>query len=133
MYRLTVSFVVCLFAGVTGAAAQGIGCNDPQTQNEMNRCAYEMWQLADEDLNHDYKMARDALIDNDQYLPDDLKGGPDALLRAQRAWIVFRDEACAAEASVAAGGSMQPLLEFGCKERLTRQRSEGLRYVFEVN
>ena len=52
---------------------------------------------------------------------------------AQRAWIVFRDQACEAESLLARGGTMQPQLFHVCLARLTRQRTEDLRIFGEVN
>ncbi|WP_323784381.1 lysozyme inhibitor LprI family protein [Thalassovita sp.] len=117
----------------TSGAAQALDCSAPQTQQDMNQCAYQMWQYADEDLNLAYQMARDFMRTTDSYLPENLKGAEAALRDAQRAWIPFRDNACAAEGFAFRGGSMEPLMVLSCKERLTRQRTEELRSLSEMN
>ena len=109
------------------------GCANPQTQTDMNICAGESLRAADGDLNADYKMARDAMRNIDSYLDGDSKGAAKALLTAQRAWIKYRDGACEAEGFSVRGGSMEPLVVATCHERLTRQRSEDLRRLFEQN
>lgn len=115
------------------AYAQQVNCNNPQTQTDMNICAGESLRAADGDLNADYKMARDEMRRMDSYLEGDMKGAAKALLTAQRAWIKYRDAACEAEGYTVRGGSMEPLIIATCQERLTRQRSEDLRSIFEQN
>ena len=47
-----------LFAMLAGPlAAQDIDCTDAQNQREMNFCAAQSYQYADEDLNLAYKLA----------------------------------------------------------------------------
>ena len=69
----------------------------------------------------------------DQYLAPGEVTNSEMLRDAQRAWIPFRDKACAAESNLARGGTMQSMLVSSCMERLTRQRTEDLRYFGEVN
>ena len=52
---------------------------------------------------------------------------------AQRAWITYRDLACAAESTLVRGGSMEPLMYYSCLERETRSRTESLRIFGETN
>jgi uncharacterized protein YecT (DUF1311 family) len=115
------------------AFAQQANCNNPQTQTDMNICAGESLRAADGDLNADYKMARDEMRLLDSYLDGDNKGAAKALLTAQRTWIKYRDAACEAEGFTVRGGSMEPMIIATCLERLTRQRSEDLRRLFERN
>ena len=115
------------------ASAQQVNCNNPQTQTEMNICAGEALRAADGDLNTDYRMARDEMRRMDSYLEGDMKGAAKALLTAQRAWIKYRDAACDAEGFTVRGGTMESMIIATCQERLTRQRSEDLRRVFEQN
>jgi uncharacterized protein YecT (DUF1311 family) len=54
--------------------------------------------------------------------------GEEASLReAQRAWVAFRDAHCRLESYEARGGSMQPMLDAGCRATLTRARTAELR------
>lgn len=115
------------------ASAQQADCTNPQTQTEMNICAGESLRAADGDLNADYKLARDEMRVIDSYLQGDLKGAEKALLTGQRAWIKYRDGACEAEGFSVRGGTMESMVVATCLERLTRQRSEDLRRLFEKN
>ena len=118
----------------SAANAQNYDCSQPDNlpQQGMNMCAYEAYLSADEDLNAFYKIARAELKSIDADLPDNMKGGPDALRDAQRAWITFRDNACKAEGFMVRGGSLEPFIVSSCKERLTRVRTEDLRSAVEA-
>ena len=126
--------LLCLLTFLTSAAhAQTVDCSDPITQNDMNHCAYQAYLLADEDLNLAYQLAVAQAKSMDEYLAQGEVASATMLRDAQRAWISFRDRACAVESHLARGGSMQPLLFAVCLERETRSRTESLRYFGEVN
>ncbi len=115
------------------ASAQEANCADPQSNLEMKICAGQAYRAADGDLNADYLMARDAMRQMDKDLPKELRGAEKALLKGQRAWIKYRDGACDAEGFTVRGGTMESLIVTSCLARLTRQRSEDLRTLFEEN
>jgi len=100
------------------AGAQAPNCANPVTQADMNQCSYAAWLAADAELNRLWGIAKPRA---------DAGGYGRALLDAQRAWIAYRDAACAAEAAPYAGGSIQPLIVNSCFERLTLRRNEDLR------
>lgn len=105
-------------AGPAGAA----DCGNAATQTDMNACALRAYQHSDAALNEAYAAARRAM----QAVSAE---AGDALRDAQRAWIGYRDLACAAEAMPYRGGSIEPLVHAGCLERLTRQRTDDLRLL----
>lgn len=120
--------LLCLAFGLAApsAAAQSIDCTTTSIQQEMNWCAEQDWQAADARLNAAYADAMAVAKDLDLSLPDDLKGAAASLKSAQRAWIPFRDAACAAEGYAMRGGSAEALLVYGCLARLTAQRADDL-------
>ncbi len=111
-----------------GAAhAQGQpNCSDPQTQTEMNICAGQDYKAADAALNRVYREAIATMKEWDANLPGELKGAEETLRKAQRAWIPFRDEACAAYGFMARGGTMESMLVANCLADLTRKRTKEL-------
>jgi uncharacterized protein YecT (DUF1311 family) len=114
--------------------ADDLDCANPTIQPEVTACAEQMWQFADEDLNLAYQLARSTALE----LDDDLRPGTlpltSTLLRdAQRQWIVYRDDACEAESMLYRGGSGQPQAYYECLTRLTRERTEHLRFFGEQN
>ncbi len=123
-----VAVVAALAAG--GAASQE--CASPMDQATMTGCALADWQAADAQLNAVWKRAMAAARAMDEQAPPGRIGTAEALLRAQRSWITFRDQACLAEGLVMRGGSAQPMLEYGCKARLTRARTEDLRLFADM-
>lgn len=111
--------------------AQDWDCSnaDDLPQQGMNFCAHQDWQAADRALNATWKEVRDYMksLDegNREYYPDQADG-EENLLKAQRAWIDYRDGQCAAEGAQFTGGSMQPLIINSCLATMTRKRTEEL-------
>lgn len=110
----------------TLVAAQEIDCAQAMAQVELTFCAEQDWQRADADLNDAYKAALALMRQIDAGLAVDQQGAEAHLRAGQRAWVSFRDEACAAEGYVMHGGSAEPMVIYGCRAGLTRQRAEGL-------
>lgn len=122
-------FLVCL---TLPAAAQDVDCAAAMAQQDLNQCAYQEWEAADAELNDVYGQAMSLLKTWDTDLPDDEKGGAQALKDAQRAWITFRDKACEAEGFAMKGGSAEPLLVYGCMRQLTEERVGHLRGLLDA-
>jgi len=89
-------------------------------------CAEQDWMAADADLNAAYAAAQAAMKAVDANLPVSLRGASVALRDAQRAWIPFRDAACAAEGYQMRGGSAEPMVIYGCRARVTQTRAADL-------
>jgi uncharacterized protein YecT (DUF1311 family) len=115
------------------AQAPQWNCANPQAQQEMNYCAEQDFERADAELNAVYRTAIAAAQQADRDYAHDAGGagdgtGEEATLReAQRAWVSFRDAQCRMESFEARGGSMQPMLDAGCRATLTRARTAELR------
>ncbi|MCR9135505.1 MAG: lysozyme inhibitor LprI family protein [Alphaproteobacteria bacterium] len=133
----TVGAVMALLTGLflafssSPGLAQDINCNSPQTQLDMNICAQRDFEKADAVLNSEYAKARDYMKSLDENLSANSQGAAKALLDAQRAWITYRDLACAADGFVVKGGTMEPMIISTCKARLTRQRIGDLRQLID--
>nr|WP_156958554.1 lysozyme inhibitor LprI family protein [Labrenzia sp. DG1229] len=104
------------------SAQNNVNCSNPVSQMEMTLCAERDWQAADAELNTAYKVAMAKMREMDGYLPDSLKGAADALRDAQRAWVPYRDKACAAYGFLARGGTLEPQLIYVCRAQLTSTR-----------
>ncbi|MGR3814453.1 MAG: lysozyme inhibitor LprI family protein [Cognatishimia activa] len=113
--------------------AQEVDCTNATNQMEMNFCAAQFYGYADEDLNLAYKLAMAQAKEMDKYIAADELPSATMLRDAQRAWITYRDLACAAESTLVRGGSMEPLMYYSCLERETRSRTESLRIFGETN
>ncbi|WP_424550046.1 lysozyme inhibitor LprI family protein [Shinella sp.] len=127
-----------LLVSVSFATAQeepAVDCSNAVTQMDMNICAHRDYADADEELNAAYKKATEATQKMDADLKDmgeQYVGAVDALKRAQRSWIGYRDGQCELSGFEARGGSMEPMLVSGCLADLTRKRTAELKTVYET-
>ncbi len=136
MHRLLFSAVLILGSSTASLAdgAPQVDCDNAQTQMEMTYCAEQDWNVADEALNRAYIAAMAIMkeADDRMHADGDMKAqGTRYLREAQRAWIPFRDNACAAEGYQAHGGSMEPMLIYACRAELTRRRTKDLMNIVE--
>lgn len=125
------TLVLACFTGLP-ALAQEVDCANAMAQQELNSCAYADWEAADADLNAAYQSAMALLKEWDALMPTAEQGGAVALRDAQRAWVSFRDNACAAEGFAMRGGSAEPLLVYGCMRLLTEERTAHLVTLVET-
>ncbi|WP_377290413.1 lysozyme inhibitor LprI family protein [Rhizobium sp. SG2393] len=114
--------------------APAIDCNNAMTQADMNACAAEDFQKADKALNALWPRVRKAMADWDKTVAESAltTGAEAALLKAQRAWIDYRDGQCEAEGFSAHGGTMEPLLIESCKATMTRSRTQELEALLKM-
>ena len=122
--------LVWMMAGA--APAQEVDCTLAETQQDMNLCAAEDWQAADGLLNEAYGKAMKFMKAIDADLPAADQGAALNLRNSQRAWIEFRDAACAAEGYLMYGGSAAPLRIYGCMTRLTAARTAELQQLSQT-
>ena len=119
-YVLTLAFLP------GAAAAQNVDCTNAQAQTELTYCAEQDWNAADARLNAAYESAISAMRGIDSSLDAQDRGAEAALRAAQRAWISFRDNTCAAEGWAMHGGSAEPMVIYGCRARVTAARADEL-------
>lgn len=104
----------CLALLLAGAACRQAWS---QSQQEQNRQARESFAHADAELNAVYK----------RVMAKQDAEGKKKLVAAQRAWVVFRDAQARFDADEMRGGSAEPLLYYGSRARLTRERTAVLK------
>lgn len=114
------------------AVAQAQDCANPQVQMEITECAFREWKIADAELNSGYKRAMAMMNEQNSQLDASMRGGPEALRDAQRAWITFRDKTCEAEGFAMRGGSGEPMVVAFCLTRITRERIAHLYGMLET-
>lgn len=112
---------------------------DKGIQYAMNQCVYRDYLIADAEMNAQWKITAAAMkarelefIADGGRRNDTREGHFSGLLEAQRSWLRYRDAHCQVEAYTARGGSMEPLVNWGCKAGLTRERTEQLKYLAET-
>ncbi|CCE96859.1 hypothetical protein SFHH103_02364 [Sinorhizobium fredii HH103] len=112
-----------------------VDCQKAETQRDLNMCADQEYQAADADLNKAYRKAIAAMQETDKELGGidaAYVGAVEALKKAQRAWIGYRDGQCELAGFEARGGSMEPMLVSGCLAELTRKRTAELKELLEA-
>lgn len=97
-------------------------CDAAETTVQMDDCMAAAYARSDAALNDSYKAAMESLasdVENGAAIAGQLRS-------AQRAWITYRDLACAAEAALYAGGTLERSARIGCLARLTDERVTAL-------
>jgi uncharacterized protein YecT (DUF1311 family) len=102
--------IAALITAVASASAASPVACPGSTQTEMNICASDEFRAADARLNAAWRS---------------LTKSAD-LLKAQRAWITFRDADCAFQANPYQGGSIQSLIRSTCMTGHTQTRTQQL-------
>ncbi|OOG67731.1 hypothetical protein BLJAPNOD_01653 [Ensifer sp. M14] len=126
--------ILLLAASPALAQEDDINCANAMTQADMNICSHRDYEAADTELNTVYKQTVVAMRAKDKELGDisaDYVGAEEALKKAQRAWIGYRDGQCELAGFEARGGSMEPMLVSGCLAQLTTTRTEELKALLE--
>lgn len=109
-------------------------CRKAVSQMDLNICADQDYRAADAELNKTYRLVVAAMQATDKELGDidaAYAGALEALKKAQRAWIGYRDGQCELAGFEARGGSMEPMLVSGCLAELTRKRTAELKELME--
>jgi len=131
--KLTIAPAILAFSALPVLAQEPKpDCKNPITQMEMTYCEEQELDAADKILNTEYQKARKAMKTWDADAEGSFKGAEDALVKAQRAWIAYRDAQCASYGFQARGGTMEPMLIYGCQAELTRKRTDELKDLIEA-
>lgn len=111
------------FGDVTEAYAACSG--QAKSTYDMKACAYSAYQEADRGLNLIYKdLIASIKQDPDQARQKELL---ERLVKAQRAWVAFRDPNCSLKSSGSLGGSLEGLEYIDCQFESTKARAIELR------
>lgn len=89
-------------------------CQEAGSQIDLEICLEKAYSLADAELNDTYRRIMSVLDDAEKA----------SLRGAQRAWIVYRDKACDAEAAPYRDGTGKGTALLACLEAITRQRTQ---------
>ena len=133
---MRVALALATGLAVAPAAAQEWNCADTASlpQMGMNHCAWLDFEEADRALNLAWPIVVERMKATDAFARDSFPeqaNGHDSLLKAQRAWIDYRDGHCTAEGAKYAGGSLRPLIEATCKTHMTQERMQELLLLLE--
>ncbi len=130
--RVTAAALLGFCCMAAPALAQDFDCSKQDTLPQMGLtwCAGQDFEKADAELNALWPKVRAALKEQDDELKDidpNYPGAEAALLKAQRAWIDYRDGSCELAGFEARGGSMEPMLVAACLADMTQKRTDELK------
>lgn len=108
-----------------------VDCGKAETQMEMTYCAEQDLVAADKALNAQYQATRKVAKKRDADSEPDANKADEFLVKAQRAWVAYRDAQCDSWGYQAHGGSMEPQLIYDCQADLTRKRTAELKALSE--
>jgi uncharacterized protein YecT (DUF1311 family) len=111
MVRLVLVLVFGVLVG-PAFADDAPDCNNQKDQTTMTQCAGLDYEAADKELNADPEFSA-------------------AVLKAQRAWIAYRDGQCEVAGFEARGGSMEPMIVGLCLAEMTRARTKELQRLVD--
>lgn len=118
MLRIAAVGLASLFLCLPATAASK-KCANAQDQATMTQCAGDDFSAAETKLAGNFREIQKRLADD--------ADGKARFVKAQRAWIAFRDAECGFNAGNSSGGSIYPMLVASCKTDLTEQRNKQLR------
>lgn len=123
---------VGLLAASASAQTPDVDCKNAENQVEMNYCAEQELDDADQLLNEVWRKtkATAAQLDKDAAQSGEPKGNEAALLKAQRAWIDYRDNTCEAESFPYRSGTIYSQIKFSCLSRITGVRTDDLKQMY---
>jgi uncharacterized protein YecT (DUF1311 family) len=114
--RFLVLGAAASLASTAACAAADTSCRNAKTQPELSACAGKDAQAADTELNHVYG----------QLIAKYDEPNRNALVLAERAWIVYRDVECAYETALSAGGTIHPMMVALCMTAKAKTRTKEL-------
>jgi uncharacterized protein YecT (DUF1311 family) len=124
---------ILLAASALPALAQEpkINCKTTETQVEMTYCSEQDYNAADKRLNAQYQAARKVMKAWDADAMEGTDSADAAFVRAQRAWIAYRDAQCESYGFQGHGGSIEPQLIYDCQRDLTVKRTAEIKELAE--
>lgn len=118
--------ILALLLGCSFSAYAEVNCTRPQNDTEIFTCADQSKSFAETELNTQYRAAKARIEKN--MVDHDPKTMTNALIHAQKAWLVYRDEQCKIEAGSSALENTNPHLVFinQCISRIDLVRAKEL-------
>lgn len=111
-------------------------CEQAVAQADLTACEIREFNEADRALNRQWPITLASMRVRDKVRrgsSDKRPGDADQLLKAQRAWLSFRDAHCVSAGYSMRGGSAEPMIVASCRAELTRARTRQLEALVGTN
>ena len=102
-------------------------CTTQLNTQAINACGVKTLKEKDKELNTVYQKLMKSLAPSDKFDDTDYISVKAQLTKAQRAWIVYRDNDCKARYTQSAAGTIRGAVYNGCMAERTEQRTKELR------
>ena len=104
-----------------------ISCDSPQNTMEINECASRAYKAQDAALNEAYRALTRSLQSGGVGDTTDYTAVKAQLVKAQKAWVLFRDADCLAVRKLHEEGTIRTVMQLGCLIQHTEQRTKELK------
>ena len=101
-------------------------CATQRNTQEIDACGVKTLKEKDKELNTAYQKLIKSLAPSDKFDDTDYTSVKAQLTKAQRAWIVYRDNDCKAQYTQSASGTIRGAVYNGCMAERTEQRTKEL-------
>lgn len=126
----TTAVLLCATLLPHSAMAQpsaSISCDSPQNTMEINECASRAYKAQDAALNEAYRALTRSLQSGGVGDTTDYTAVKAQLVKAQKAWVLFRDADCLAVRKLHEEGTNRTVMQLGCLIQHTAQRTKELK------
>lgn len=113
-------------------------CDDAANAAEAGNCAKREFEKIDGELNQllakitlDLQKFAEKAVSQDKTLAEKYKKDAVNLTAAQKAWTSYREANCLAEREANLDAANAVFVEFGCRGRITEDRIEDLKFLYE--
>jgi uncharacterized protein YecT (DUF1311 family) len=118
--------------------ASKTACDDAANDQEAEQCAKIEFEKTDTEMNDSYqkflanlRKFEEKAGPQDKILADKYRKDRQNLEAAQKAWLAFREANCTAEKGVYGENQNAAFAAFSCQERMTADRLEDLKTIYE--
>ncbi|HED07822.1 MAG TPA: DUF1311 domain-containing protein [Ignavibacteria bacterium] len=127
--------ILFLFANVTTAQNKKVDCKKAVTQTDLNLCAKYSYENAQKNLDELYTKLFNIIKErqNDFANENDLTGKKfvDDFINSQEQWRKYRKSFVGFYSSIYQGGSIQPMIYYNIKTKITEERTNELKDLLE--
>ncbi|MEP6924768.1 MAG: lysozyme inhibitor LprI family protein [Pyrinomonadaceae bacterium] len=113
-------------------------CDETGSQQDAENCAKTEFEKSEAEMNQLYQKVLTNLQNfeqkarpQDKILADKYKKDRENMQTAQKAWLAFRDADCIAEKESDANDNNNAMIGFSCQQRLTENRTDDLKLIYE--
>lgn len=113
-------------------------CDDAANQQEAENCSRVEFEKSEAEMNAlyqkilaDFNKFAEKAQSQDKVLVENYKRSAENLQGVQKAWLAYREAQCKAETEIDPNNSNDAFIGFSCRQRMTEDRIENLKLIYE--